>query len=245
MNSELTPNFQLRRCSALAVRVAIESTAIALTITLIVLGLETAVWADGGTLRTRQQAGPFIVSIFTAPEPLRAGPVDVSVLVQSSGGTVLTRRCRRYPPRVRHPPIERRRARATRGRGGEQAGQGSSRGSPGCGSMDADRFGAFQRRDGNGDVLLPVAPATVTNEPDLAVAPRAACGHRVVRRAPDADASAVIGACVEIGGRRQPRFTKPHGTAPRNDGGAPESRRSASRVVRATGPSARKSLSAQ
>ena len=41
-------------------------------------------------LRARQEAGPFIVSIFTAPEPLRAGPVEVSVLVQSSDGGVLT-----------------------------------------------------------------------------------------------------------------------------------------------------------
>ena len=57
---------------------------------LIALGLEAVVWADGGLLRARQEAGPFIVSIFTAPEPLRAGPVEVSVLVQSSGGGVLT-----------------------------------------------------------------------------------------------------------------------------------------------------------
>ena len=39
-----------------------------------VLGLEATVWADGGLLRTRQQAGPFIVSIFTAPEPCVPAP---------------------------------------------------------------------------------------------------------------------------------------------------------------------------
>ena len=38
--------------------------------------------ADGGRLRVRQEAGPFVISVFTAPEPLSAGPADVSVLVQ-------------------------------------------------------------------------------------------------------------------------------------------------------------------
>jgi hypothetical protein len=57
---------------------------------LIALGLEALVWADGGLLRARQVAGAFTVSIFTAPEPLRAGPLEVSVLVQSIGGAVAT-----------------------------------------------------------------------------------------------------------------------------------------------------------
>jgi hypothetical protein len=38
--------------------------------------------ADGGTLRLSRTAGPFLVSVFTAPEPLRVGRADVSVLVQ-------------------------------------------------------------------------------------------------------------------------------------------------------------------
>jgi hypothetical protein len=37
--------------------------------------------ADGGTVRLREQAGAYQVTVFTAPTPLRAGPVDVSVLV--------------------------------------------------------------------------------------------------------------------------------------------------------------------
>ena len=41
-----------------------------------------AAYADCGALRLRQEAGPFTVSVFTTPEPLRAGPADVSVLVQ-------------------------------------------------------------------------------------------------------------------------------------------------------------------
>jgi hypothetical protein len=46
--------------------------------------------ADGGTIRLVESAGPFVVTVFTAPEPLRVGPVDVSVLVQDRlGGTPL------------------------------------------------------------------------------------------------------------------------------------------------------------
>ena len=39
-------------------------------------------WADGGFVRTRQPWGKYDITVFTAPTPLRAGPVDVSVLVQ-------------------------------------------------------------------------------------------------------------------------------------------------------------------
>jgi hypothetical protein len=42
--------------------------------------------ADGGVLRRSQAAGPFVLSVFTAPEPLRVGRADVSVLVQARGG---------------------------------------------------------------------------------------------------------------------------------------------------------------
>jgi hypothetical protein len=38
--------------------------------------------ADGGRIRLRQTSGPFALTVFTAPEPLAVGPVDVSVLVQ-------------------------------------------------------------------------------------------------------------------------------------------------------------------
>ena len=38
--------------------------------------------ADGGAIRLSEQKGNYRVTIFTAPTPLRAGPVDVSVLVQ-------------------------------------------------------------------------------------------------------------------------------------------------------------------
>jgi hypothetical protein len=47
--------------------------------------LSTVAHADGGALRLERPAGPFIVSVFTAPEPLRVGRADVSVLVQRRG----------------------------------------------------------------------------------------------------------------------------------------------------------------
>lgn len=41
---------------------------------------------DGGSVQLRQAAGPLLVTVFTAPTPLRAGPADVSVLVQTRDG---------------------------------------------------------------------------------------------------------------------------------------------------------------
>jgi len=38
--------------------------------------------ADGGTLQFRKEAGPFVVTVFSAPVPLRAGAADISVMVQ-------------------------------------------------------------------------------------------------------------------------------------------------------------------
>jgi hypothetical protein len=58
---------------------------------LAVLIMAPAVRGDGGTLRLSRRAGDWQVSVFTSPSPLRAGPVDVSVLVQQSatGRTLL------------------------------------------------------------------------------------------------------------------------------------------------------------
>ncbi len=39
---------------------------------------------DGGTVRLSQRAGAYHITVFTAPTPFRAGPVDVSVLVQDA-----------------------------------------------------------------------------------------------------------------------------------------------------------------
>jgi len=40
--------------------------------------------ADGGTVRLSERQGAYQVTVFTAPTPFRAGPVDVSVLVQDA-----------------------------------------------------------------------------------------------------------------------------------------------------------------
>jgi len=43
--------------------------------------------ADGGTIRVVETAGPFVVGVFSAPEPLRVAPADLSVLVlERTGG---------------------------------------------------------------------------------------------------------------------------------------------------------------
>src|SRR5689334_7028854 len=41
----------------------------------------TATRADGGTVQLTEQLGAYHVTVMTAPAPLRAGPIDVSVLV--------------------------------------------------------------------------------------------------------------------------------------------------------------------
>ena len=43
------------------------------------------VYAHGGLVQLHQAADPFVVTVFTAPTPLHAGPVEVSVLVQDRG----------------------------------------------------------------------------------------------------------------------------------------------------------------
>src|SRR5207245_564998 len=47
--------------------------------------------ADGGTIRLSERTGGYQVTVFTSPSPLRAGPVDVSVFIQSSStGELIT-----------------------------------------------------------------------------------------------------------------------------------------------------------
>jgi hypothetical protein len=50
----------------------------ALSIVLVARGAR----ADGGSVQLQQVDGAFRVTVFTAPTPLRAGPADISVLVQ-------------------------------------------------------------------------------------------------------------------------------------------------------------------
>lgn len=51
---------------------------------LTVLAATTATFADGGIVRHVQNAGPWRVTVFTSPTPFRAGPVDISFLIQDA-----------------------------------------------------------------------------------------------------------------------------------------------------------------
>lgn len=76
---------------------------------LLVLGQCAIARADGGQVRVMQNHGDVKLTIFTSPSPLRAGPIDVSVLLQDArtGQTIpdadvtvaLT------PPNSSQPPI--------------------------------------------------------------------------------------------------------------------------------------------
>lgn len=48
-----------------------------------------AAHADGGTVRIRDDAGSLRITVFSAPEPLRAGAADLSVLLQRRDVPVL------------------------------------------------------------------------------------------------------------------------------------------------------------
>jgi hypothetical protein len=43
-------------------------------------------FADGGTVQWRKPAGSLLITLFTAPAPLSAGPVVISLLVQNRNG---------------------------------------------------------------------------------------------------------------------------------------------------------------
>jgi hypothetical protein len=50
---------------------------------LLLLGLSSrGVRADGGAIRLFEAKGPYVITIFTASEPVQDGPMDVSVMVQ-------------------------------------------------------------------------------------------------------------------------------------------------------------------
>src|SRR5262245_30989354 len=51
---------------------------------LCLLASSAAAFGDGGTPRLLETRGGYRVAVFTSPTPLRAGPVDVAVLVQDA-----------------------------------------------------------------------------------------------------------------------------------------------------------------
>ena len=42
--------------------------------------------ADGGTVQLRKEAGALVITVFTSPSPLSAGPADISLLLQQRNG---------------------------------------------------------------------------------------------------------------------------------------------------------------
>jgi hypothetical protein len=48
------------------------------------LGICVPACGDGGTLRMTEKKGGLLITVFTAPAPFRAGPVDISVLIQDA-----------------------------------------------------------------------------------------------------------------------------------------------------------------
>lgn len=53
--------------------------------------VSSAAFADGGRLRFSRPAGPFLVTLFTTPEPLTPGPTDFSVMIQDAkSGDILS-----------------------------------------------------------------------------------------------------------------------------------------------------------
>jgi hypothetical protein len=56
----------------------------AIFVGLVLLVGAVSLWADGGTLLLQKRAGRLNVSVFSSPVPLRAGPADLSVIVQKS-----------------------------------------------------------------------------------------------------------------------------------------------------------------
>jgi cytochrome c oxidase assembly factor CtaG len=58
---------------------------------LLLMGVRPAWGHHGGEVRLTEKAGPFLITVFSAPTPLRVGPVDLSVMVQDgdSGRPIL------------------------------------------------------------------------------------------------------------------------------------------------------------
>jgi hypothetical protein len=132
---------------------------LAIAIAMASLGLDAVVRADGGLLRTRQEAGPFIVTVFTAPEPLRAGPVEVSVLVQSRGGAVLSGAVVEVVLQSVTAPTELRRARATHEAASNKLAQAAVVDLPAAGQWTLTVSVRSNTGTATVTCVLPVAPA--------------------------------------------------------------------------------------
>lgn len=53
---------------------------------IVVTMAQARAFADGGTVQMRKEIGSLVITVFTSPNPLASGPVDISVLVQNRNG---------------------------------------------------------------------------------------------------------------------------------------------------------------
>jgi hypothetical protein len=127
----------------------------------VLLMLPGVVHADGGTVRLSRRVGDCRVTVFTAPTPLRVGPLDVSVLVQDAENRRLLPDAAvvvRLTPEGRSEPILRRTASA------EQATNKLLR----AAQFDIPEAGSWQiaveldSPRGSGTVAFPVEVGTAT-----------------------------------------------------------------------------------
>ena len=55
-----------------------------LLLTFVAILAPARLFADGGTVQLRKEAGALLITVFTSPSPLSAGPADVSLLLQTA-----------------------------------------------------------------------------------------------------------------------------------------------------------------
>jgi hypothetical protein len=60
------------------------STVSSLLLSSFILHPSSLLLADGGTVRLSERQGNYQITVLTSPTPLRAGPIDVSVLLQNA-----------------------------------------------------------------------------------------------------------------------------------------------------------------
>jgi hypothetical protein len=57
-----------------------------LLLTFVAILAPARLFADGGTVQLRKEAGALLITVFTSPSPLSAGPADISLLLQTRNG---------------------------------------------------------------------------------------------------------------------------------------------------------------
>ena len=57
-----------------------------LLLTLVAILAPVRLFADGGTVQFREEAGALVITVFTLPSPLSVGPADISLLLQKRNG---------------------------------------------------------------------------------------------------------------------------------------------------------------